>query len=241
MSSLSVSIVSVVVLSSACAKEPSPPAATPPVEAKQEQPAGTAVSESATRTTLGLAVPGSIATLGQAAPEFTLQDLDGNPVSLGAFRGKVVVLEWFNPECPYVKKAHTVGSLVGTAKRHMESGVVWLAINSGGEGRQGHGIEVNEESRTHFSLTHPILLDETGVVGKAYGATNTPHLYVIDAQGTLVYRGGIDNSPDAEQQSPQGGKLINYVDAALADLSSGRSVEHADTPPYGCCVKYASH
>lgn len=240
MSSFRTSILALTLLLTACAKESSP-AAAPPLEAEATQPAASAASESATGTKLGLAVPSSIATLGQAAPDFTLRDLDGKAVSLREYRGKTVVIEWFNPQCPYVKKAHLAGSLVDTAKRHIEAGVVWLAVNSGGEGRQGHGLEVNRQGKAQFSMTHPIMLDETGAVGKAYGATNTPQLFIIDGQGTLVYRGGIDNSPDAEQQSPQGGKLINYVDAALADLSSGRPVQHADTPPYGCSVKYASH
>ncbi|HEX2872575.1 MAG TPA: thioredoxin family protein [Polyangiaceae bacterium] len=178
------------------------------------------------------------AKLGAPAPDFTLNDLDGRPVSLSSFRGKAVVLEWFNPGCPFVKASHTKGSLVDTAARHAKSGVVWLAVNSGAPGKQGHGIEANRAGREQFKLEHPILLDEDGRVGHAYAAAHTPHLYVINKEGVLVYRGAIDNSPDAEGESPAGGKLINYVDAALSDLDAGRPVATPETEAYGCSVKY---
>lgn len=178
------------------------------------------------------------ARLGAAAPDFELPDLDGKPVRLSSFRGRTVVLEWFNPGWPFVKASHTKGSLVGTAARHTKNGVVWLAINSGAPGKQGHGADVNRAAKASFGLEHPILLDESGKVGRAYGAAHTPHLYVIDAKGVLVYRGAIDNSPDAEGESPTGGKLVNYVDAALGDLQAGRPVAVAETEAYGCSVKY---
>lgn len=180
------------------------------------------------------------AKVGAPAPDFTLNDLDGKPVSLSSFRGKTVVLEWFNPGCPFVKASHTKGSLVDTAARHTKSGVVWLAINSGAPGKQGHGVEANRAGREQFKLDHPILLDEDGRVGHAYAAAHTPHLYVIDKEGVLVYRGAIDNSPDAEGESPTGGKLVNYVDAALSDLAAGRPVGTPETEAYGCSVKYGS-
>ena len=178
------------------------------------------------------------ARLGAAAPDFELPDLDGKLVRLSSFRGRPVVLEWFNPGCPFVKASHTKGSLVDTARRHASAGVAWLAVNSGAPGKQGHGVEANRAGRAAFALEHPILLDESGRVGRAYGAKHTPHLYVIDAQGVLVYRGAIDNSPDAEGESPRGGKLVNYVDAALADLEAKRPVAVAETEAYGCSVKY---
>jgi len=179
------------------------------------------------------------AQIGKPAPDFSLADLDGNQVQLASFKGKTVVLEWFNPGCPFVQRSHTKGSLVDTAARHMHSGVVWLAINSGGPGKQGHGAQASSEAKQRFKMTHPVLLDEDGAVGKAYGAERTPHLFVIDQNGTLVYRGAIDNSPDAEQQSPQGGTLINYVDQALAELAKGQPVSTPQTEAYGCSVKYA--
>lgn len=178
--------------------------------------------------------------LGKPAPDFTLEAIDGAPVALAALKGKVVVLEWFNPECPFVIRSHTKGSLIATAKKHSDAGVVWLAINSAGEGKQGFEVAANQGRVKDWSLGHPILRDPTGAIGKAYGATNTPNLFVIDAAGTVVYAGAIDNSPDAEGQAAVGGTLINYVDAAVADLAAGRPVATPLTKPYGCSVKYGS-
>jgi len=178
--------------------------------------------------------------IGKAAPDFTLKDLAGKEVKLASFKGKVVVLEWFNPGCPFVKRSHSVGSLVDTAKRHMKDGVVWLAVNSGAPGKQGNDVAMNAEAARTWSIPNPILRDEAGAVGKAYGATNTPNMFVIDKTGTVVYAGAIDNSPDGEGKSPQGGKLVNYVDAALDDVAAGRAVKTAVTKPYGCSVKYGS-
>lgn len=179
------------------------------------------------------------ATVGAPAPDFTLKDLDGKTVKLSDFKGKTVVLEWINPGCPYVVASHTKGSLAGAAQRHAKKGVVWLAINSGAAGKQGAGAEVNREARKRFGMQYPVLLDESGKVGRAYGATNTPHMFVIDATGKLVYAGAIDNSPDGEGQSPKGGKLVKHVDEALADLAAGRPVKTSQTKAYGCSVKYA--
>lgn len=178
--------------------------------------------------------------IGKAAPDFALKDLAGNDVKLASFKGKVVVLEWFNPGCPFVKRSHTVGSLVDTAKRHMKDGVIWLGVNSGAAGKQGADVAANTDAAKAWSVPNPILRDEAGTVGKAYGATNTPNMFVIDKTGTVVYAGAIDNSPDGEGKSPQGGKLINYVDAALEDVAAGRAVKTAVTRPYGCTVKYGS-
>jgi peroxiredoxin len=188
-----------------------------------------------------LAVPAFAgAELGKPAPDFTLKDTDGKTVSLASFKGKTVVLEWFNPGCPYVKASHSKGSLVDTAKKQQKKGIVWLSINSGAPGKQGAGVENSKTGAKGFNMENPVLIDEAGTVGKAYGATNTPHLFVIDAKGNLVYRGAIDNSPDGEGQSPEGGKLVNYVDAALEDLAAGRAVKISDTKAYGCSVKYAN-
>jgi peroxiredoxin len=178
--------------------------------------------------------------IGKPAPDFTLTDLDGKQVQLASFKGKVVVLEWFNPRCPFVKASHTVGSLVGTAQRHMNDGVVWLGVNSGAAGKEGAHVKMSVEAAKTWSIPNPILRDTTGKVGKAYGATNTPNMFVIDKTGTVVYAGAIDNSRDGEGKSPQGGKLINFVDAALDDIAAGRPVTTAVTRPYGCTVKYGS-
>jgi peroxiredoxin len=177
--------------------------------------------------------------IGQAAPDFTLPDTEGRKVHLADLKGKTVVLEWMNPGCPFVNKAHLAGSLKDAARRHAAEGVVWLGINSSAPGREGAGVEATKDAIGRFALEHPVLLDESGDVGHAYGATNTPHLFVIDPSGKLVYRGAADNSPDGEGLSPTDGKLVRYVDAALADLAAGRPVALPSTKPYGCTVKYA--
>jgi len=179
------------------------------------------------------------AAIGKPAPDFTLPDLDGKSVALSSLRGKTVVLEWYNPECPFVKKSHSQGSLVDAAKRLASDKVVWLGVNSGAPGKQGAGREKSLAGKTAMNLAHPILLDESGAVGKLYGAKRTPHLYVIDPEGVLVYRGAVDNSPDAVGESPADGKLVRYVEAALDALLAKRPVSPAETEAYGCSVKYA--
>jgi peroxiredoxin len=210
--------------------KPAPVAAAP---ATTEAPAAAPAQASRVKGTINPVV-------GEAAPDFTLKDLDGKEVSLASFKGKTVVLEWFNPGCPYVKKSHSVGSLVDTAQRHAANGVVWLAINSGAPGKQGHEVKLNADSAKTWKMAHPVLRDENGTVGKAYGATNTPHMFVIDHTGVVVYGGAIDNSPDGEKQSPTDGKLVNYVDEALSALAAGTPIRTHDTKAYGCSVKYGS-
>ena len=180
------------------------------------------------------------ADLGRPAPDFTLPDLDGHTVKLSDSLGKIVVLEWFNPGCPFVNKTHTVGQLKDLASREMAKGVVWLAVNSAASGKQGYGAEANRAGKEKFKLPHPVLLDESGAVGHAYGAAHTPHLFVIDAKGVLVYAGAIDNSPDGEGESPTGGKLVNYVESALDDVRAGKPVRTPRTDAYGCGVKYGA-
>ena len=226
------SSLALVALLVACEHAPEEAPTNAPVQAASPPSAGSA-------SVTGAAATLSHAEVGRAAPDFTLPDLDGHPVHVADFKGKTIVLEWFNPGCPFVRKAHTKGSLVGTAKRYSQQGVVWLAVNSAAPGREGYGQAKNAEGKRTYGMDHPILLDESGDVGHAYGATNTPHLFVIDKGGTLVYRGAIDNSPDAEGESPTGGKLVNYVDATMADLAGGRAVATPSTEAYGCSVKYA--
>jgi peroxiredoxin len=213
----------------ACNDKPAPDTATPgkvveakPVEAKSAPVAGKAE-------------------IGKPAPDFALKDLDGKEVRLSSFKGKKVVLEWFNPGCPFVKASHTKGSLVSAAKKTMASGVVWLSINSSAEGKQGFGVDANKDGAKTFGMENPVLLDADGSVGHTYGATNTPHMMVIDEKGVLVYRGAIDNSPDGEGQSApdaNGKGLVNYVDSALADIGAGKPVSTSETKAYGCSVKY---
>lgn len=177
------------------------------------------------------------ATLGAPAPDFALNDLDGNAVSLSDYRGKTVVVEWFNPDCPFVKYAHgPKGPLRGLSDKHAESGVVWLAVNSGAAGKQGAGLERNRKSVTEYALSHPVLLDESGAVGRQYAAKTTPHMFVVNGDGILVYAGGLDNAPLGNAT----GEYTNHVDQALAELAAGASVGTPSTKPYGCSVKYGS-
>jgi peroxiredoxin len=223
----------------ACSKPPSASVeaasaepSTAAVEAKASDPAAAPTSAAEPAAATGTAQ------LGAPAPDFTLQDLDGKSVSLSQFKGKLVVLEWFNPGCPFVRASHTSGSLKGLAAKHAGQGVVWLAINSGGPGKQGAGIEANREGSAQFGMRHPVLIDESGKVGQLYGAERTPHMFVINPDGVLVYRGAIDNSPDGEGQSPEGGKLVNYVDGAISAIQTGAKISPAETKAYGCSVKY---
>lgn len=207
------------------------PKPTPPPATSTALPTASATPSSATLTK---------AEVGKPAPDFALKDLDGKEVKLSSFKGKAVVLEWFNPGCPFVQKSHALGSLKEAAKKHTKNGVAWLAVNSGAAGKQGAGVDANREGAKTFSMDHPILLDESGDIGRTYGATNTPHMMVIDDKGTLVYRGAIDNSPDGEGESPTGGKLVSYVDEALAAIAAGKSPQATETKAYGCSVKYGS-
>lgn len=168
--------------------------------------------------------------IGAAAPDFTLPDTEGGEVTLsGLLDGKtVVVLEWFNPGCPYVVKHHERNdTMVETAARFAGDGVVWLAINSGAPGRQGHGVETNRAIREKWRIPYPILLDEAGRVGRAYGATRTPHMVVIGRGGEVIYQGAIDNDPG------RGVGDLNYVARAIEAHLAGRPVEPAETPAYG--------
>jgi len=173
--------------------------------------------------------------VGAAAPAFTLTDLSGKEHALADYRGKTVVLEWFNPGCPYVNDVHEAGGVLEkTPAERMGKGVVWLAINSGAPGKQGHGLEVNRAAKQKWSLDYPILLDEDGTVGRAYGAVTTPHLYVIDGEGVLRYEGAVDNHPMREKS----GDHKPYAAMAIDDLLAGRAVGVPRTRPYGCSVKY---
>lgn len=217
----------------ACSKDP-PPATQQTTASQQAETKAASPNASP-----AMAPDAPKAEIGKPAPDFTLKDLDGKETKLSSFKGKTVVLEWFNPGCPFVKKSHTKGSLKEAAAKHTKNGVVWLSINSGAPGKQGAGIDANREGAKTFSMTNPILLDETGEVGQKYGATNTPHIMVIDPAGNLAYRGAVDNSPDGEGETPSGGKLVSYVDEAVAAVGAGKTPATAETKAYGCGVKYA--
>jgi len=176
------------------------------------------------------------AQVGKPAPDFTLTDLDGNTHTLSEYteQGKIVVLEWFNPDCPFVQKHHKKGSTMrDLAAKYGDEGVVWLAINSGAPGKQGAGLDRNLSAREEFSIQYPVMLDESGKVGRKYGAKTSPQMYIIDAGGVLRYNGAIDNLPSASEFGD-----VNYVDEALGQILAGEPVEVAESRPYGCTVKY---
>ena len=230
-------LLSFAVLLLACDKPAEPPATDTkaPAAKAESKDASKAEVEPATDTEPPVAADAN-AEVGKSAPDFTLTDIDGKAHTLSAYRGKSVVLEWFNPQCPFVRHAHTEGTLVSMAKDETAKGVVWLAINSGAPGKQGHGPEANTKGKTEFGLEHPILLDETGAVGHAYGAEKTPHVFLIDPSGTLLYRGAIDNAPFGEVDG--GGETVNYLGQALEAQRAGQAVGTPETPAYGCTVKY---
>ena len=187
-----------------------------------------------------VAAPASAApTVGQAAPNFILADTNGRPVNLADFRGRTVVLEWNNPECPFVRKHYGSGNMQRAQAAAARDGVVWLTINSSAPGNQGHMNGAQARNFVSSSGARPTayLLDPRGVVGRVYGAATTPHMYVINAQGTLVYAGGIDDRPTANPADVEGAR--NHVLAALTDLRAGRAVSVPTSRPYGCSVKYA--
>jgi peroxiredoxin len=179
------------------------------------------------------------AELGKPAPDFELKDVDGKAVKLSDYKGKTVVLEWFNPECPYVVYAHTKGPLKGLDAKTATDGVVWLAINSSAAGKEGSGAEKNKKMRKEWNMAATLLIDEEGVVGRMYGAKSTPHMYIVDSKGNLAYRGGLDNAPMGKVDT-EGTEPVNYVETALAELKAGKAVSKSETKAYGCGVKYAT-
>lgn len=177
--------------------------------------------------------------VGERAPTFVLKDLEGKSHDLAKYRGKFVVLEWFNPECRFVARNHLEGPLRNFGNTCQREGVVFLAINSEGEGQRGHGVELNKKYHAEFQMEYPILIDEGGKVRKAYGAKWTPQIVIIDRQGLLVYNGPIDNAPLGVVK-PQGAEFRNYAKEALEDLKAGKAVREADRKHYGCRIKAAA-
>jgi len=169
---------------------------------------------------------------GKRAPEFELNSFDGKTVSLSDYRGKIVVLEWLNFECPFSRYHYeTKNTMVELAKKYKGKNVVWLAVNS-----TSHTTpEPNKDFAKRHELPYLILDDRSGKVGRAYGAETTPHMYIIDPRGRIVYEGAIDDSPLGQKKEG----VINYVDNALAELTAGKAVSTPKTKPYGCTVKYA--
>jgi hypothetical protein len=180
----------------------------------------------------------SIAT-GAQAPAFSVQDADGATRTLAEFQGRMVILEWTNHGCPYVRKHYDSGNMQTLQQEAAADGIVWLQVISSAPGEQGHLDGAGARARVQTDNAHPTatLLDPTGVMGRAYGARNTPQMFIISPQGVVLYQGAIDDRPSARPATLEGAN--NYVRAALADIEAGRPVQIAETTPYGCSVKYA--
>jgi peroxiredoxin len=183
----------------------------------------------------------ALATIGQPAPNFTLQGGDGKSHSLADYQGKFVVLEWTNPKCPFVHKFYDSGTMQKLQKTETAKGVVWLRINSSAEGHDGYQTVSDLASyvKDHNVAATASLLDSDGKVGHAYGARTTPHMFVIDPKGVLIYAGGIDNKPSTDVATIA--TATNYVTAALDEAMAGKPVTTPTARPYGCSVKYASN
>lgn len=178
---------------------------------------------------LGSAAFAAVA-VGDPAPDFRLKDLDGKEVALSSLRGQVVVIEWMNPNCPFIARHAKEGTMTGIVKSHPE--IAFLAINSTNPDHKDYlAPAAHAAFNREHGIGYPVLYDPTGEVGKAYGAKATPHMFVIDGEGIVRYNGAIDDAPS-------GGAKVNYVEQALAALAAGRPVEPATTKPYGCSVKY---
>jgi peroxiredoxin len=184
-------------------------------------------------------MPGmAAAKVGAMAPDFTVTDMNGKSHKLSDFAGKFVVLEWLNYGCPFVGKHYGSGNMQALQKEWTSKGVVWLSVISSAPGQQGHSSpeKAKADYKAKGSNATTVILDESGVLGKTYGARTTPHMFVIDPKGHLIYNGGIDDKPSTDQADVKTAK--NYVSAALSEAMAGKAVTTATSQPYGCNVKY---
>ncbi len=175
---------------------------------------------------------------GAQAPAFSVVDANGATRTLAEFQGQTVILEWTNHGCPYVRKYYDAGAMQALQQETTGDGIVWLQVISSAQGEQGYLDGPGALARVQTENAHPTatLLDANGVMGRAYGATNTPQMFIISPDGVVLYQGAIDDRPSARPSSLEG--ATNYVRAALDDIAAGRTVQVAQTTPYGCSVKY---
>ena len=178
------------------------------------------------------------AKLNESAPEFKLTGSNGSEHSLSDFKGKIVVLEWINYDCPFVKKHYDSKNMQSLQEKYTKEGIIWLAICSSNKGKQGNFSveEINKRTNERGAKFTAYLIDENGKVGKMYGAKTTPHMYIIGKSGMLVYAGGIDDIASTDVDDIQDAK--NYVASALDELLTGKEVSVQSSAPYGCSVKY---
>ena len=178
--------------------------------------------------------------VGEMAPNFTGTDSNGKTHQLIDFKGKSVVLEWVNFECPFVKKHYKSGNMQSLQKKYTGEDVIWLSVNSSAKGKQGYLTpeEANTSMKERNAAPTAMLLDSTGEIGKMYNAKTTPHMFVINTEGKIVYMGAID---DNDSSNPEDAKTANnYVATALDAIKSGSAITVASTDPYGCSVKYGA-
>ena len=178
------------------------------------------------------------ARLNEQAPDFNLKDSNGKEHSLSDFNGKIVVLEWINFDCPFVQKHYNSKNMQSLQLKYSKNDVVWLSVCSSTEGKQGNfsNDEINKRIKNHNAKMSAYLIDSDGKVGKMYGAKTTPHMYIIDKDGKLVYAGGIDDKASTDTDDIEDAK--NYVSTALDELLAGKNVIIQSSKPYGCSVKY---
>jgi peroxiredoxin len=178
--------------------------------------------------------------VGQAAPDFALKDAAGKTVKLSDYRGKYVVLEWTSPGCPYVKKHYDSGNMAATQRDALAKGAVWLSVNSTARSSSEYlePAKVAAWQQERQAQPTALLVDEDGATGRAYGARTTPHMYIVDPQGRLVYAGGIDSIPSSNPDDIR--KAVNYVRQGLGEALAGKPISAASTRPYGCSIKYQS-
>lgn len=195
-----------------------------------------------TAAALALAAGGvqAQAVVGQQAPAFSVTDSQGKTVSLADYKGKHVVLEWVNPGCPFVQKHYNSGNMPSTQKSATGQGVVWLSVSSTAKGASDYRPPAELEGwlRSKQSAHNATLMDDEGKLGRAYGARTTPHMYLIDPAGKLIYAGAIDSKPTANPADIK--TAVNYVNQALGEALAGKPVSHPNSTAYGCSIKYAS-
>jgi peroxiredoxin len=181
---------------------------------------------------------GAAPQIGQPAPDFTATDSKGGSVHLGDYRGKTVVLEWTNADCPYTRKHYASGNMQNVQGLAQKNGIVWLTVISSAPGKQGYvnGPAADELTQSRKALPTAVLLDPAGTVGRMYGAKTTPHMYVIDKNGTLQYMGGMDSIATADEADIA--RAEPYLKEAMLAVAQGNPPPHALTKPYGCSVKY---
>jgi len=176
--------------------------------------------------------------IGQQAPAFEITDVSGKAVSLSQFKGKHVVLEWVNPECPFVQKHYNSANMQTTQKHASDKGVVWLTVQTSAQATPKDVAALSDWMNTRKAVTTATLVDSGGKLGRAYGARTTPHMYIIDPAGKLVYVGAIDSKPTSNPADIKG--ATNYVTQALDETLAGKPVSQPVTRPYGCSVKYGT-